>query len=485
MKTSFKIINIAVLITWIIMLSIMLFREHAGITLGPGVDEGAGIGKYTSWYDIYKADAKIGYASTSVNQAGNEIVIDHIRAVMVEKEGKDVLLQLKLRYLNDINFSPRSFMYSLILDDKPQRVIKGEIDGKKALFFLESDKGTEVRTIDITDKEPFLPLTILPAILKSNPSKGSVFVAPVLNIENMAVDRVRIVLEDIVPFKLNINIESLFKFMVGSQIIWCDKNGNIVKESLPNGTTLYSQSEIMAKDMTGRPLVDFTSIPLIGSSRILTDVEKLKVLKLKLNGYKIPEDILGNTNVTVEKDVLTISKYLEDEIKADSYKLPLRSQHLDQYTQSDEWIDLDAKLKRTGRAFAGAYDNDSYRLTHYLRGYVHNIIGTRLFFTPSNSSEVLNIRMGDHLEKTVLATSYARAAGMPARMVGGLVYRNGFFYFHSWVEIWFNKWVPMDPSLVQFPADVSHIPLAAGSVGEIISIIEILDQIEIEVLEAE
>jgi hypothetical protein len=80
--------------------------------------------------------------------------------------------------------------------------------------------------------------------------------------------------------------------------------------------------------------------------------------------------------------------------------------------------------------------------------------------------------------------SFARATGLPARLVSGLVYKNGYFYFHAWPEVWFNRWAPVDPSLAQFPADVTHIPLKQGSLTDIISIKDNLKNISIEILEA-
>ena len=63
-------------------------------------------------------------------------------------------------------------------------------------------------------------------------------------------------------------------------------------------------------------------------------------------------------------------------------------------------------------------------------------------------------------------------------------YFNGYFYFHTWPEVWLDKWVPADPAFAQFPADVTHIPLKQGTLEEIISIIDDLRDIEIEIMEA-
>jgi transglutaminase-like putative cysteine protease len=101
-----------------------------------------------------------------------------------------------------------------------------------------------------------------------------------------------------------------------------------------------------------------------------------------------------------------------------------------------------------------------------------------------NSNEIFKTRVGDYIGRTVMFASFGRAAGLPTRMVSGFVYRGGFFYFHTWPEVWFGKWIPVDPSLAQFPADVTHIPLKTGTLKDIVSIIDKIKDIKIEILEA-
>jgi len=98
--------------------------------------------------------------------------------------------------------------------------------------------------------------------------------------------------------------------------------------------------------------------------------------------------------------------------------------------------------------------------------------------------EIFKTRTGDCNEHTVLFTAFARASGLPTRMVGGLVFRYGFFYYHVWPEVWFNEWVPVDPTLGQFPADVTHIRFVEGDIDKIASFGNIIKNIKIDIIEA-
>ena len=76
-------------------------------------------------------------------------------------------------------------------------------------------------------------------------------------------------------------------------------------------------------------------------------------------------------------------------------------------------------------------------------------------------------KAGDCTEHTLLFTTLARAAGIPARQVGGLVYVGGddpSFGCHAWSEIHDGKqWVTVDPTFNQVYIDPTHIKFSEGA----------------------
>ena len=86
-----------------------------------------------------------------------------------------------------------------------------------------------------------------------------------------------------------------------------------------------------------------------------------------------------------------------------------------------------------------------------------------------------------------LYTALARAAGIPTRFVSGLIYLDGKgFLYHSWAESWLaGRWVAVDPTYNQAPADPTHLKFFEGHLPEDMSpIIAIIGRIKISVLEA-
>jgi len=77
--------------------------------------------------------------------------------------------------------------------------------------------------------------------------------------------------------------------------------------------------------------------------------------------------------------------------------------------------------------------------------------------------EVLHTKKGECQAHTMLYTALARAAGIPTRMTGGIVYMEGIgFLYHAWAESDVDGWVSVDPTFNQVGVDATHIKLVEG-----------------------
>jgi len=77
--------------------------------------------------------------------------------------------------------------------------------------------------------------------------------------------------------------------------------------------------------------------------------------------------------------------------------------------------------------------------------------------------EVLHTRKGECQAHTMLYAAMARAAGIPTRIVGGIVYAEGLgFLYHSWAESYLDGWIAVDPTFNQVGVDATHIKLVEG-----------------------
>ena len=101
--------------------------------------------------------------------------------------------------------------------------------------------------------------------------------------------------------------------------------------------------------------------------------------------------------------------------------------------------------------------------------------------------ESFTSRSGNCQTHARLYTAVARAAGISTRFVSGLVHVEGKgFLYHSWAESFIgNRWVSVDPTYNQFPADPTHFKLLEGHLSEDLApILAVIGRIKMTLLEA-
>jgi hypothetical protein len=123
--------------------------------------------------------------------------------------------------------------------------------------------------------------------------------------------------------------------------------------------------------------------------------------------------------------------------------------------------------------------------------YVNGLLEKKPTVSLPSAREVLRTKVGDCNEHTALFVAMARALGIPARVAVGLTFVRGAFYYHAWPEVYLAEsdarglWLPVDPTLNQFPADATHLRLARGGLDKQSAILPLIGQIRIAVLDLE
>ena len=485
MSGKLRIINGCIFFAWIALISLLLYRNYAGTPLEKTQALKEAVDKATYWYDIYHEQQKIGFASTTYEKVGDEIIIRDEREIKVIKDGQDNLLTTRLKCISNSQYSIKSFEFTSHFKDEKGIRATGEVDAGNIFFLLESPEKRKTFTTPTKGKDLYLPATFIPAIIQKKPVPQSVFTVPVLDINSLLVSNTKIEMEELRPVKEGTNVVSLYKFRAGNSVWWSNERGVIIKEENPTGLTLYAVPTQLAQDFTKKLFVDYTKLPFIQANRLLSNPEKLNQLRVKVTGFTLDQKLYKNSMATLENNTLVIKKKEASQVAEMSFQLPYGGDSLRQYLAPDTSVSSDYKpLQDTGVIYARSQKNDAFQFTHYMTSYVFNLIKTEPTFFIADAEHILKSLRGDYAERAILFISYSRAGGLPTRLVGGFVYAHGYFYFHIWPEAWLGQWVPADPTFYQFPADVTHIPLRAGTMKDIISLMADLKDVNIEIMEA-
>lgn len=485
-----KIINLTVLCLWIVLLGILLYKDHRGAGLGKIEKIKQTFQKKSYWYDVYANNKKIGFANTTIEQIENEILFRHQRELKAFKTEngiqKQVLIEEKLEALCNSDYSTKSFKYSNNIKGEKGISLTAKTDKDDIVFELESADKRKIHTAPLNNKNFYIPITLASALQYKKPALNTVLQVQILNFSKLTVDNSNIILQEIMPVKISTDISSIYKFKIGDSVVWTNDQGVIIKSQEPSGLTLYLDTENTAKDTSDRIIFDYTSLPFFKSNMIFAKKhEEFSKMKIKIDGIKLNPELYKNTLITLTQNTLIIKKDTAENMKANTYPLPNSDATLAKYLKDDKWIRINDKtIAGNAKNMAIVEKNDAFRMARYLTSNLYFTVSPMALFTLSDSLDIFKMHLGDYIERTMIFASFAKASGMPTRMVSGLVYRNGYFYFHAWPEVWFGKWIPVDPSLAQFPADVTHIPLKQGTIEDLISIVDDLKKIKIEVLEA-
>ncbi len=115
---------------------------------------------------------------------------------------------------------------------------------------------------------------------------------------------------------------------------------------------------------------------------------------------------------------------------------------------------------------------DAVMAARRIETYVdRKIVQKELGVGMATAAETARQLRGDCSEHSVLAAALARAAGMPSRVVGGLVCvdelpgtNRGGFGYHMWTEVYVGKWLPIDATLGGH--DATHIALFKSDMND-------------------
>lgn len=266
-------------------------------------------------------------------------------------------------------------------------------------------------------------------------------------------------------------------------VMWIDDEGRLLKGRMPLGITVVrSDRREIASEMSGTrdlpELVSLTAVPVEGA---IPDPEGLKSLRLKVQGtgeWGIPAD---DFRQTFENSEVTVTR---EAIPKATYTLPNTNPGMKKYLEPSRFIRSDnPEIVKTAREIVGD-EKDPVKAAELINQWVYRNL--KKVPTPAvpDAHTVLLSRQGDCNEHAILAASFARAVGLPAKVAVGLVYSGEGFYYHAWVAYWAGKtWFTADPLMNQIPAGPTHITLLYGDVDKHVNVIAFLGRLKLKVME--
>ena len=420
------------------------------------------------WYGTYLGNTKIGYLMQDIEDVDTAIIYKEFSFMKLKMMGTeriltaigDYILQKDYR-IKKLNFKLKSLSQEL------------NIDGicKRDTLFLKILTGGTYREKKIPAKGgiylPHLIYTI--AVKRRRPVK-----LKCIDLTIMGIDWAEARIEK----NLGDNTLVWAHFLNAESKALIDKDGFVIKEWAPMNIVNVREEKEKALKVEGAPPEVLTYYAIKPQKKILNP-RKVKYLKLKVKG-----DFLNTDRQKVKWSLF--GRILEVRaIEPERENIGRIPDTLLKYLKPTEFVQCDApEIKQKALEIIKGAKTDWEKVKKILHWVDKNVKDVPSVTMPS-AIEVLKNLKGDCNEHAVLFCALARAAGVPAEIVVGIVYINDGFYYHAWNKVWLGKWIEVDPTFGQEIADATHLALQEGGMENQAKIMGIVGKIKIKVIKYE
>lgn len=147
----------------------------------------------------------------------------------------------------------------------------------------------------------------------------------------------------------------------------------------------------------------------------------------------------------------------------------------------------DPRIRERARQIVGT-ETDPARKAAKIRAWVHGQMKPKTNIGVLRSAtDILSTPEGVCRDYAILFASLARAAGVPTRLCGGIVYFQGSFFYHAWNECLLDPshtaWRAYDSTLPTDFVDATHIKFAQGDATDMFNAVRVVGQLKAEILE--
>ncbi len=496
-----------------VLLQRELFRPHteqlaeAGLRVTPGA----------TFFAVLQKGEQIGFASSTIDTVGSTISVQDYLVADLSVAGRLHRASARMSVQLSRALHVISFTADVDADLAPMKATGRVIGDTLLLLALKSAAGQPADTQRIHLSGPILLPTLVPLAiaLGERPKVGKTYTLPVFDPLAMQPKDVRI----------NVQAESVFVLQDSSVFDtaserwkgsradtvrawrlagidpatgspsgfagWVDEQGNVVLANQVLGFTLERRPYEVAfenwkADVAKRGNAVSADRDIYESTAISANEkvrENLEQLVVRLTGVELDGFDVKGYRQHLRGDTLTITREAPSALQA-AYGLPngAKATVMSVFLDAEPLIEVEnAEIVALARRLRGSESNPRV-VAERINKWVYDSLEKHITVGVPSALVALHSRRGDCNEHTHLYVALARAAGIPARVAAGLAFLDGKFYYHAWPEIWLERWVAIDPTFGQFPADASHLRFEIGGLGKQAELLRLMGALNIDVL---
>lgn len=276
--------------------------------------------------------------------------------------------------------------------------------------------------------------------------------------------------------------------------LWVTPTGIVMRELTNQGFESRREPKETAQDLGQASLSvsNLITFSLVKPQREIAQPEKKRKMKLKISGIRspdlIPQDhrqrVLESERLADGSYAATLLVSTEPKEGVQTVQLPFEFSTDPDFLEDSVEVQSKHPMIRALARELSADTTDAWKLALRINRWVFRNLEKSLVDTVT-ALDALNERRGECQSHTFLYTAIARAAGIPTKVVNGLVYSPQYkgFLYHAWAEVYVGEWRALDPTFGQDNVDATHIKLTVGQQEGVLKMMEFIGKINIELIE--
>jgi hypothetical protein len=469
----------------------------------------------TFYYVVEQGGEVVGYASSTIDTTRRAFLVRDEMAADLVVGGTPHRIVAASRVRLTRAFALTDFDVTVSADSAPIRIV-GTAEGDTAVSYTVTGPSNDPAPQRLAVRGPILLPTLVPlaVTLGAEPKVGRRATVPMFDPTTM----------DTRQITMEIKAESLFVVSDSARLDstgtrwvvartdtvrawrlgsgdpgdgdrlggWVDERGRLVESRQPGGLVLRRTAYEVAFEnwrlrRTGptvagprRDVLETTAI----AAGVTWDAPRER-LQVRLRNVAVDDYDLDGGRQTLANDTLTVVRETPGDLVA-GYERRSDGGSLRQRFRSTLLAEPllqagDPALRAQAEAIVGD-ERDPAVATAKLVQWVYRNVEKRYVVGIPDALTVLRTKAGDCNEHTQLFLGLARSAGIPARAAAGLAFVNGRFFYHAWPEVWLGRWVAVDPTFGQFPADAAHLRFTIGGLARQAMLVQLIGTIGVDIL---
>jgi len=476
-------VKLLVVLFWGLMVFLLVKRIHLApeVTI-VGMER---LKDSETWMSIFFKGQKVGYSVQSLTRIETGYIVDQKTYLRLNLMGQ--VRELRTVTSARLNKALGLKSFNFFMSAGPIRYqLTGRLFGL-VLELTSQTAGHKSKSRLKLEKAPQLATGLMAYLTREGLKKGQRFKVPIFDPSTLSSRQVQIVVED--TEKLVIDGQTIDTYRVrleyfGNQsYTWVDTKGRTVKEEGLLGLSLVRTTAKKAKEgLAGRAeLTDVVVATSAPANRCIDHPRQARFLRARLNGPDLSLFELDGGRQRLAGDIVEVTRETID--FRHEVGLPFKDPKFKSDLEATNFIQSrDPKIVSQARAVTGG-SRSPLKAVNRVVDWVFANLEKRPTMSIPSALDVLETKVGDCNEHAVLAAALLRASGVPTKIAVGVLYFEGRFYYHAWLEVFWGRWMAVDPVLGQVPADATHIRFLTGGLSRQTDMVRLIGRLEVEVLE--